>query len=154
MTTQTSKKNSKHVNITSLTLSLKKGRHRVFKFTKSIFDNSLINKKLDLVFKRLKCAAKLNFSFGFVLRYWIVQIFCCLRKQNGFGEVETCLYTRRHYQLERRLQKLDIVDLCTREKANAKDAPFAYGTRGFAFLPLGLFPALLLFIRLIVSNNL
>ena len=33
-----------------------------------------------------------------------------------------------------------------------KDVPFAYGTRGFVFLTLGLFSASLLFIRLIVSN--
>ena len=35
-----------------------------------------------------------------------------------------------------------------------EDACFAYGTRGFVFLPLGLFSALLIVIRLIVSNTL
>ena len=35
-----------------------------------------------------------------------------------------------------------------------RDAPFAWGSLGFVFLPLGLFSALLLFIRLIVSNTL
>ena len=30
---------------------LEKGRHRVFNFAMSFFDSSLINKKLDLVFK-------------------------------------------------------------------------------------------------------
>ena len=35
-----------------------------------------------------------------------------------------------------------------------RDAPFAYGSLGFVFLRLGLFSAFLLFIRLIVSNNL
>ena len=39
---------------------LEKGRHRVFNFAMSTFDNSLINKKLDLVFNGLKCAAKLT----------------------------------------------------------------------------------------------
>ena len=47
---------------------LEKGRHRVLNFTMSTFDNSLINKKLDLVFKGLKCAAKVNLAFGFVLK--------------------------------------------------------------------------------------
>ena len=46
---------------------LEKGRHRVFNFTMSTSDNSLINKKLDLVFKGLKCAAKVNLAFLFVL---------------------------------------------------------------------------------------
>ena len=46
---------------------LENGRHRVFSFAMSTSDNSLINKKLDLVFKGLKCAAKVNLAFGFVL---------------------------------------------------------------------------------------
>ena len=44
---------------------LEKGRHRVFNFAMSTFDNSLINQKLALVFKGLECAAKLNLAFGF-----------------------------------------------------------------------------------------
>ena len=36
---------------------LEKGRHRVFNFAMSTFDNSLINQKLDLVFNGLNCAA-------------------------------------------------------------------------------------------------
>ena len=47
---------------------LEKGRHRVFNFVMSTFDNSLVNKKLDLVFNSLKCAAKVNLAFGFVLK--------------------------------------------------------------------------------------
>ena len=47
---------------------LEKGRHRVFNFAMSTFDNSLINQKLDLVFKRLERAAKVNLAFGFVLK--------------------------------------------------------------------------------------
>ena len=47
---------------------LEKGRHRVFTFAMSTFDNSLVNKKLDLVVKELKCAAKVNLAFGFVLK--------------------------------------------------------------------------------------
>ena len=47
---------------------LEKGRHRVFNFAMSTFDNSLIKEKLDLVFKGLECAAKINLAFGFVLK--------------------------------------------------------------------------------------
>ena len=47
---------------------LEKGRYRVFNFAMSTFDNSLVNKKLDIVFKGLKCAAKGNLAFGFVLK--------------------------------------------------------------------------------------
>ena len=44
------------------------GRHRVFNFALSSFDISLLNDKLDYVFKELKCAAKVNLAFGFVLK--------------------------------------------------------------------------------------
>ena len=47
---------------------LGKGRHRVFNFAISTFDNSLIHKKLDLPFKGLKYALKVNRAFGFVLK--------------------------------------------------------------------------------------
>ena len=42
-------------------------RHRVFNFAMSSFDMILHNDKLDYVFKELKCAAKVNLAFGFVL---------------------------------------------------------------------------------------
>ena len=42
---------------------LEKRRHRVLNFAMSSFDNSLINKKLDLVFKGLNCAGKVNVEF-------------------------------------------------------------------------------------------
>ena len=44
------------------------GRHRVFNFAMSSFDMSLLNDKLDYVFKELKCAAKVNLAFGVVDR--------------------------------------------------------------------------------------
>ena len=45
-----------------------KGRHRVFNFAMSSFEISLLNDKLDYVLKELKCAAKVNLAFGFVLK--------------------------------------------------------------------------------------
>ena len=47
---------------------MENGRHRVFYFAMSSFDMSLLNDKLDYVFKELKCAAKVNLAFGFVLK--------------------------------------------------------------------------------------
>ena len=45
---------------------IKNGRRRLFSFAMSSFDMSLLNDKLDYVFKELKCAAKVNVAFGFV----------------------------------------------------------------------------------------
>ena len=47
---------------------LEKGRHRGSNFAMSVFNNSLYSKKLDLVFKGLKCASKVNLAFEFVLK--------------------------------------------------------------------------------------
>ena len=47
---------------------MQNGRHRVFNFAMSSFGMILLNDKLDYVFKELKCAAKVNLAFVFVLK--------------------------------------------------------------------------------------
>ena len=102
---------------------LEKGRHRVFNFAMSNFDNSLINEKLDSVFKGLNCAAKVNLAFGFVhknvekgsCRYFYAH------ENNTLMERSKLVCTPDdNINLEEKLQKLDIVELCTRERANTK----------------------------------
>ena len=100
---------------------LEKGRHRLFNFAMSTFDNSLINKKLDLVFKGLECAAKVNLAFGFVLKN--VEDGSCryfyAHENNTLMERSKLVCTPDDItNLKEKLQKLDIVELCTRERAN------------------------------------
>ena len=100
---------------------LERGRHRVFNFAMSTTDNSLINK--DLVFKGLKCAAKGNLAFGFVLRN--LESGSC---RSFYGhENNTVMQKTKHVstpdnitKLKDKLQKMDLVDLCARERANTK----------------------------------
>ena len=47
---------------------MENGIHRVFNFPTPSVDIPLLNDKLDYVFKKLKCAVKVNLSFGFVLK--------------------------------------------------------------------------------------
>ena len=47
---------------------MENGRHRVFNFVMSSLDITLLEDKLDYVFKELKCAAKVNLAFGLVLK--------------------------------------------------------------------------------------
>ena len=47
---------------------MENGRHSVFNFAMSSFDTSLLNGKLDYVFKEMKRAAKIPLAFGFVLK--------------------------------------------------------------------------------------
>ena len=102
---------------------LEKGRHRVFNFAMSTFDNSLINQKLDLVFKGLECAAKVNLAFGFVLKN--VEDGSCrffyAHENNTVMERSKLVCTPNDItNLKEKLQKMDIVDLCTQERANTK----------------------------------
>ena len=102
---------------------LEKGRHRVFNFTMSTFDNSLITKKLDLVFNGLKCAAKVNHAFGYVLKN--VEGGSCryfyAHENDTLMERSRLVWTPDDIiNLKEKLQKMDIVDLCTRERANTK----------------------------------
>ena len=102
---------------------LEKGRHRVFNFAMSTFDNTLINTKLDLVFNGLKWAAKVNLAFGFVLknvedgscRYFYAHENNTLMERSNFACTPDDIIN-----LKEKLQKMDIVDLCTRERANTK----------------------------------
>ena len=96
---------------------------RVFNFAMSAFDNSLINKKLDLLFNGLKCAAKVNLAFGFVLKN--VEDGSCryfyAHENNTLMERSKLVCTPDDIvNLKEKLQKMDIVDLCTRERANTK----------------------------------
>ena len=102
---------------------LEKIRHRVFNFTMWTFDNSLINRKTDLVFKGLKCAAKVKLAFGFVLKN--VEKGSCryfyAHENNTVMERSKFVSTPHDINnLKEKLQIMDIIDLCTRERANTK----------------------------------
>ena len=62
---------------------MENGRHIVFEFAMSSFDMSLLNDKQDYVSKELKCAAKVNFEFGLVLK-------------NFEGGMCRCFYAHEH----------------------------------------------------------
>ena len=102
---------------------LEKGRHRVFNCAMSIFDNSLINQKLDLVFKGFECAAKVNIAFGFVLKNdedGSCRYFYAHENNTLMERLKLVCTPGDITNLKRKLQKLDIVDLSTRETANTK----------------------------------
>ena len=98
---------------------MENGRHRIFNFGVSSFDMSLLNDKLDYVFKELKCAAKVNLAIGFFLknigdgvcRYFYAD------ENNNIMERPKIVFTQTDMtNLKDRIQKKDIVDICTRER--------------------------------------
>ena len=88
----------------------------------STFDNSLINKKMDLVFKGLKCAARINPAFGFVLKN--VEVDSCryfmLTKTTVMERSKLVCTSDDTTNRRVKLPKMDFVDLCTQERANTK----------------------------------
>ena len=100
-----------------------KVKHRVFNFATSTFDISLIIKKMDSLFKGLKCAAEGYLAFGFVLKN--VEDGSCsyfnVHENNTFIDMSKLVCTPDDItNLKEKLQKMDVVDRCTRERANTK----------------------------------
>ena len=91
-------------------------RHRVFNFAMSSFDMSLLNDKLNHVFKELKCAAKVNLAFGFVLKN-IEDGMCRYfhpHENNTIMERSKLVCTQADTTNPKdRMQKMDFVDICT-----------------------------------------
>ena len=102
---------------------LEKGRHRVFNFAMSAFDNCLVNQNLPLVFKALKCAAKVNLAFGVVLKNvedGSSRSFYAHENNTVMERSKLVCTPEDITDLKEKLQKVDIVDLCTQERANTK----------------------------------
>ena len=94
---------------------MENGRHRTFNFAMSSFEMYLLNDKLDYVFKELKCAAKVNLAFGFVLKKiedGMCKIFYAHENNTIMERAKQCTQADMT-NLEDRMQKLDIVDICT-----------------------------------------
>ena len=102
---------------------MENGRHRVFKFAMSSFDMSLLNDKMDYVFRELKCAAKENLAFGFVLKNiedGMFRYFYAYENNTLMQRAKLFCTQADMTYLKNRKQKMDTVDLCTRERANTK----------------------------------
>ena len=97
---------------------MENGRHGVFNFAVSSFDMSLLNDNLDYAFRGLKCTAKVNVAFGFVLKN--IEDGSCIHfhahECNRVMENSKLVCTRDNIaNLKEKLQKMDFVDLCPRE---------------------------------------
>ena len=47
---------------------LERARHKVFNYAVETLNETIVNEKLDQFFNNLKCAAKVNLAFGFILK--------------------------------------------------------------------------------------
>ena len=106
---------------------MENGRHRFFNFAKSSFDISLLNGKFDYVFKELKFAAKVNIAFGFVLENFEDGMCRCFyaHENNTIMEKSRLVCPPDDIDsLKEKIQKMDIIDLCTREREPIQNGSF------------------------------
>ena len=102
---------------------MENGRHRVFNIAMSSFDIPSLNDKLDYVSKELKCAAKVNFAFRFVLKnieYGICRYLYAQENNTVMEKLKRVCTSDDITNFKENLQKMDIVDLCARERTNTK----------------------------------
>ena len=93
---------------------MENGKHRVFNFAMSSFDISLLNDKLDYVFKELKCAAKFNIAFEFVLKNFedgMCRYFYAHENNTIMEQSKLVCTSDDIVNLKEKLQKMDIIDL-------------------------------------------
>ena len=102
---------------------LERARHKVFNYAVENLNETIVNAKLDHLFNNLKCAAKVNLAFGFILknienggfRYFNS------REDNFLLDRLTLVCTR--YDLAKLkviLNKTDVIESCSREITNTK----------------------------------
>ena len=99
------------------------GKHCVFNSAMSTFNNSLLNHELDHVFNQLNCATNVIFAFGFVLRNskdGICRYFYAHENNTVMERSELVCTQNDMVNFTERMQKMDIVDHCTRERANTQ----------------------------------
>ena len=100
---------------------MENGRHRVLNFAMSSLKMSLLNDKLDYVFKELKWAAKVILAFGFVLKNiedGMCRFFYAQENNTIMGRSKLVCTQADMTNLKDRVQKMDIVYYCTQERAN------------------------------------
>ena len=102
---------------------LERARHKVFNYTEEILNETTVNEKFDLFFNNLKCAAKVNVAFGFILkniedrgfRYFYAH------ENNTLLDRSKLVYTHDDMaKLKEFLNKTDVIESCSRERRKTK----------------------------------
>ena len=102
-------------------IEIENGRQRVYNFAMVTLDLKYLLKMLDVVFGSLKCAAKPNVAFGFVLKNVRDGNFkySYAHENNTLLERSKLVVTTEDLtKIRNLLRQIDVIELCTRERAN------------------------------------
>ena len=102
---------------------LERARHKVFNYAVETLNETIVNEKLDQFFNNLKCPAKMNLAFGFILkkiedgglRYFYAH------ENNTLLDRSKLVCTHDELsKLKDFLNKTDVIESCSRERMNTK----------------------------------
>ena len=102
---------------------MENGRPKVFNFQFSKLDPNLVNEKLDQVFEKLDCAAKINIALGFVLRNIETSEnrYFYAYENNTLFDKSILLCTKPDLTtIQNKVNKQDIIEIYTQERQNKK----------------------------------
>ena len=102
---------------------LERARHKVFNYAVETLNETIVNEKFDHFFNNVKCAAKLNMAFGFILkniedggfRYFYAHENSTLLHRSQLVWTHDDLANLRDF-----LNKTDVIEFCSRERMNTK----------------------------------
>ena len=113
-------RSSQHFSVNS---ELERARNKVFNYAMETLNETIVNEKLDHFFNNLKCAAKVNLAFSFILkniedggfRYFYAHENNTLLDRSKLVCTHDDLLTLKDF-----LNETDVIESCSRETMNTK----------------------------------
>ena len=102
---------------------LERARHKVFNYAVETLNETIVNEKLDQFFTNMKCAAKVNLAFGFILKNIEDEGFRIFDAHGNNTLLDRSKLVCTHEDLAKLkdfLNKTDVIDSCSRERMNTK----------------------------------
>ena len=102
---------------------LERERNKVFNYAVATLNETIVNEKLDHFFNNLKCAAKVNLVFGFILKSIEDGRFRYFYAHENNTLLDRSKLVCTHDDLAKLkdfLNKTDVIESCSRERTNTK----------------------------------
>ena len=102
---------------------LERARHKVLNYAVETLNETIVNEKLDHFFNNLKCAAKVNLAFGFILKEIEDEgfIYFYAHENNTLLDRSKLVCTHDNLaKLKDFLNKSDVIESCSRERLSSK----------------------------------
>ena len=102
---------------------LERARHKIFNYNVETLSETILNEKLDHFFNKLKCAAKVNLAFGFILENIEDGGFRYFYAHENKTLLDRSKLVCTHDELAKLkdfLNKTDVIESCSRERMNTK----------------------------------